>query len=317
MTVTETTLPADAAEYLAEIAARLGHLPAETREEVLSDIRAHLAELAAEPGPGMQERLGPPGRYAAELLASAGLDVVAEESPARGPWWGWRPPAELVASFRQAAGTSWWFLRAALAAAALLIVLDVNNGNLPGVGDLHGLIVGCLLAASFAVPSVWFGLEARAGGSARWPSRAATAVGAVALFVVVQALLNQYVPGGYGYGYDAPPTPAGVLTHADGRPVENIFAFDRDGKPVSVFLYDQDGRPLDDVAAVEVYGASPDSYRSTRVPTDANGTPLLNLYPRTITNGRGQTAPPPAVMTPRLAPPAEPSSSTTPPTTMP
>jgi hypothetical protein len=315
MTVTETTLPADAAEYLAEIAGRLGHLPPETREEVLADIRAHLVELAAEPGPGMQERLGPPDRYAAELLAWAGLDVVDDVPVPSGPWWTWRPPAHHLASLRQAAWTSWWLVRAAAIAGAFLFLLDVNNGNFPGVGDQHGLIVGFVLAVFLAMPSVWFGIEAGTGG-ARWPSRAATAVGAVAVVIFVHGLITQYMPS--GSRYEPSPKAPGVLTHADGRPVENIWAFDRDGKPVSVFLYDQDGRPLDDAAAVNVFG-SRDMYRSTRVPIDANGTPLLNLYPRAVANSRGQVAPPPAVVTPRLAPPQDESSttSTSPPTTTP
>lgn len=66
-----------AAEYLAGVAAALSDLPAAELAEIMDDVRAHLADLAAEFGAGagtaaFTERLGSPAAYAAELRAAAG-----------------------------------------------------------------------------------------------------------------------------------------------------------------------------------------------------------------------------------------------------
>ncbi|SFW91507.1 DUF1700 domain-containing protein [Amycolatopsis australiensis] len=69
--------------YLARVRTALADLPASEIEEILDDVRPHLAELEAELGEGARvealiERLGTPESYAAELRASGGYPPAAE-----------------------------------------------------------------------------------------------------------------------------------------------------------------------------------------------------------------------------------------------
>jgi uncharacterized membrane protein len=91
--------------YLARVRTALADLPAGEIEEILDDVRPHLAELEAELGEGARvealiERLGTPESYAAELRASGGYppaeegatQAVATTTPGlakpRIAWWG-------------------------------------------------------------------------------------------------------------------------------------------------------------------------------------------------------------------------------------
>jgi uncharacterized membrane protein len=69
--------------YLARVRTALADLPASEIEEILEDVRPHLAELEAELGEGARvealiERLGTPESYAAELRVSGGYPPAAE-----------------------------------------------------------------------------------------------------------------------------------------------------------------------------------------------------------------------------------------------
>jgi uncharacterized membrane protein len=69
--------------YLARVRTALADLPASEVEEILDDVRPHLAELEAELGEGARvealiERLGTPESYAAELRASGGYPPAGE-----------------------------------------------------------------------------------------------------------------------------------------------------------------------------------------------------------------------------------------------
>jgi uncharacterized membrane protein len=69
--------------YLARVRTALADLPASEIEEILDDVRPHLAELEAELGAGARvdaliERLGTPESYAAELRASGGYPPASE-----------------------------------------------------------------------------------------------------------------------------------------------------------------------------------------------------------------------------------------------
>ncbi|RSD23748.1 HAAS signaling domain-containing protein [Amycolatopsis eburnea] len=69
--------------YLARVRTALADLPASEIEEILEDVRPHLAELEAELGESARvealiERLGTPESYAAELRASGGYPPAGE-----------------------------------------------------------------------------------------------------------------------------------------------------------------------------------------------------------------------------------------------
>ncbi|MFJ1763519.1 DUF1700 domain-containing protein [Amycolatopsis sp. NPDC088138] len=73
--------------YLARVRTALADLPASEIEEILEDVRPHLAELEGELGEGARvealiERLGTPESYAAELRASGGYPPAGEGATA-------------------------------------------------------------------------------------------------------------------------------------------------------------------------------------------------------------------------------------------
>ncbi|WP_433793465.1 HAAS signaling domain-containing protein [Actinoplanes sp. CA-252034] len=69
------------AVYVEGVREALAGLPAATRDELLEDLPEHLAEVLAEGGGSLYERLGPPAAYAAELSATAGFTA---STPPRG-----------------------------------------------------------------------------------------------------------------------------------------------------------------------------------------------------------------------------------------
>jgi hypothetical protein len=95
---------------------------------LLEDLEDHLQEVAAEAGGPLEERLGAPGTYAAELRASAGLPAprpagrrragrrLGESRVARrlARVWGGavaHPAGAAVVGFLPELGPAWWVLR--------------------------------------------------------------------------------------------------------------------------------------------------------------------------------------------------------------
>jgi uncharacterized membrane protein len=86
--VTESVPPGATIEvdyYYERVAAALADLPQEARDELLEDLPAHFAEVVAEQGGPLVDRLGPPAAYAAEQRAAAGLDPRAVKAPDPAP----------------------------------------------------------------------------------------------------------------------------------------------------------------------------------------------------------------------------------------
>lgn len=88
-----TANPIAVREYLTRVRTALADLPAGELDEVLDDVRPHLAEIAAELGedarlPAMVARLGTPESYAAELRAAGDYPppaAAAEVTPGKQP----------------------------------------------------------------------------------------------------------------------------------------------------------------------------------------------------------------------------------------
>ncbi|MFC0111458.1 DUF1700 domain-containing protein [Kibdelosporangium aridum] len=308
--------------YLARVRTSLADLPASEVEEILEDVRPHLAELESELGPGarveaMIERLGTPESYAAELRAAGGYPPASEPGEAkktrakqglarpRIALWGlvlsavaaglvaflagvsldpdmllglgWPAPVfviSIVLLLRDGVGSvmalpemkwlsttvararekddtgkairwlgslkpAWWLLCAlALVAFGLLLMARHRQAV---------LLMPFLIAAGVA--AVWAGQ--RVGGDRRllW------VVAPVSTFVIGGLL------GGFGATVDliGNRTPYQNATsyypstdeygnqqlRYGGNQVENIYAFDAEGKPLTdVYLYDEQGRPI-------------------------------------------------------------------------
>jgi hypothetical protein len=285
------------AVYVEGVRQALGGLPAEVRDELLEDLPEHLAEVLAEGGGSLHERLGPPDAYAAELSASAGH--VAGSPPPRGeqsrvteaaarhrarisallhradvrvgPVLGYPRASEFLGLLRPA----WWVLRGYLAAMAVAFMLtgySESLGLLPRVdGDDFSAI---LLLALGVLGSIWLG---RAGLPARrWPRRFLRfGTAYLVLFAVVgffevdsAAQRDHYDEVGYL---------GGESRYSD---VRDVFVYDEQGRLLEgVRLYDQEGRQIDlgEAACYDAEGnwrqvrGAVYPYCATRAPFPADG----------------------------------------------
>ncbi|WP_446212697.1 HAAS signaling domain-containing protein [Micromonospora sp. IBSANI012] len=242
-------------DYVERVRAALADLPPAVREELTEDLPEHLAEVAAEDGGSLVERLGEPEAYAAELRAAAGagersagrpgleqrFGAVAGRVRVRlsgldtrlGPLLGYASASEFLRLLRPA----WWVLRGYLAASLLGAMTGAPLAVVPRVGSsaMAGLVllVGCVLA------SIWLGR--RDGELRRWPRfllRAGTLVLVVfALTALVQVDERARWHGDYGYD------PISVRNPYD--EVQDVYVYDREGRLVeNARLFDQNGTPI-------------------------------------------------------------------------
>ena len=287
-----TTVDGDVARYAAAVRAAFADLPAADREALLEDIEDHLVEVAAEPGGTLEERLGPPEAYAAELRAWAGLPApgatrrrlrssrLARRLQRLGAAAAAHPAGGAIVGFLPELRPAWWVLRGWLAvqlASVGLSLLFAHDITLPVPTILGSQVVGLLATGAAVVGSVALGRRGTATRRARRLTLAANA--ALGLFALV-------LLGGMGATRltDAPTydayTVSGIYSEAlpglrsDGREISNIFAFDAKGRPLrGVRLYDQDGVPL-----VATHEDNPEL--ESRLPLDKNGDAIANRYPR-------------------------------------
>jgi hypothetical protein len=88
--VNDIALSRQVEAYEHALRAAVSDLPEADADEMVRDLRTHLAEVAAEqPASTLTEIVGPPDRYATELRAAAGLEALGghEVSPAGGTGW--------------------------------------------------------------------------------------------------------------------------------------------------------------------------------------------------------------------------------------
>jgi hypothetical protein len=242
-----TGADADRAAYLEAVEEALAGLPELERQELLDDLADHLTELAAEDGP-LADRLGPPDRYAAELVASAGIEVPAPPGPpvpppplttrvtaaTRRAWTS--PTADAVRAFLPELRPGWWVLRGWAVLALLDIALD-DGPVFPIPDPFDNGFVSLVLLGVVVVASVRLG---RRGGGF---DRALTWLGALGMVVALANGSNAdqaYEPTVDPYG-----AYRGSLITPDGRTITNIWPVDADGDVVDVFLFDQEGMPIE------------------------------------------------------------------------
>lgn len=171
------------AQYAAAVGAALADLPENTRNELLEDLPAHLAEVAEEveaDGGSLEDRLGPPAAYAAELRATLGVEgarrgssLAAATAKARarlrsfdtkaGKPIGYASLSEFGSLLRPA----WWIVRGYLAAWALAAIVNTGDtGLIPRLGDTD-VLGGLLLTVAAIIASIWLGKTA-AGRRRTW-----------------------------------------------------------------------------------------------------------------------------------------------------
>jgi hypothetical protein len=325
------TITAEVARYATAVRAACADLPGPDRELLLEDLEDHLAEVAAEAGGPLSERLGQPEAYAAELRASAGLPGTGagstgsagrqgrlrlRDSEAARRLAGLWAAARAHPAWRAAAGflpelrPAWWVLRGYLAVQAIAVAMTFlfagSGFSFPVPRLLGSSLLGLLAVVAAVAGSVAVGRR----GVRSWGARGLLAAGNAALMVV--ALLLTAELGNSEAVDDYRPefatTSAGPVSglRSDGREISNIFPFDGKGRPLKdVYLVDQEGQPI-------VATNHDDEFLEPQVPLDRNGNAVAYRYPQKqqvavpVDGGEVERSPGP---TPEFRPPPGPVRS--------
>lgn len=231
-------------DYVAAVHAALSDLPDAEREDLLDDLPQHLADVHADRSGALTDLLGMPEDYAAELRATAGLDVVAVD-----PWQSLRRRLtglderlgsilgyERFVDLLRALAPAWWLVRAYLAVEVCTAATQRSGTDLlvPEIGGNR--VAGAVLLALALIGSVWLG---RRGLVRNWQRITAVVLGIV-LAVYGFALVRQATEPVQTY-VDS----VGDNTGTDTSSVSNIYPVGPDGSVLkNVRLYDQDGNPI-------------------------------------------------------------------------
>jgi len=312
--------------YLDAVRRALADLDPATRDELLEDLPEHLAEVAAEGEGSLDDRLGPPEVYAAELRAAAGvaapqpgrgLDdrVAATVRAARarlgavdtrlGPVIGYGRLSEFLRLLRPA----WWVLRGYLFAMAITAATTGTSfGLLPRLG---GSTIAAVLMLAVCIPvSIWLGR--RQAGFKPWPKRVVAIAGLLLLFFGLIGFLD--AERNHGYSNE---TTVGVSVDPY-RFIQDVYVYDENGRPMTnMLLFDQDGQPVrigdpyrckrsfEVATKLEPYQAYP--YCPDQAPYQVGPRPGLSVAPTPA-----PTAPPTSTVTPTPVPEPTTAPTTTP-----
>ncbi|WP_161628075.1 HAAS signaling domain-containing protein [Microbispora catharanthi] len=305
-------------KYAAAVREALADLPARDRDVLLEDLDEHLAEVAAEPGMSLEERLGSPEAYAAELRAAYGGRPSGGGSSLGGRLRERMsgavrrvhtrllvlPPYRQAAVFAPELRPAWWVLRGYAIALAVLAPISAP-----------GLVPGDLPAWVFTLAviwgSVWLGRRGRTRGS-RWSRALLLGADLLAAVLVVTAMADVPSTSSRGVAFDYGPRPD---VYAPGMRVErvsslggdvsNIFPYAEDGTPLhNVRLYDQDGNPI---------MLEPGFDQEFVIPCDGEP-PMRNAYPLPLrpVEHRADPAGPEATCVPATPAPTDATASATP-----
>lgn len=258
-------------DYLDAVRARLADLDPETREHLLSDTEASLLEAVEDDVTlPLEVRLGPPERFARELRAAAGLPEVPVAAPRPGLL------ARLAADRRVLAARGlarelapvWWVARGFAALTVVAQVLgDEWSVRYPVLTSALGGPLGWIALLVALAGSVALGRRERAA-TRRWPVVLNVALAIATAWVVMAAAGNAGAARG-AVEVIGPGAEPGLTQ--DGRPIVNVYPYDREGRLLQdVRLYDDTGAPLD---------VRPGEGRPRRVVVDRSGERLFNSFP--------------------------------------
>jgi hypothetical protein len=287
--MTTGTVPQDVKEYLSVVRARLDDLPAEERDDLLADVEPSILDSAEDSDAPVALRLGPPESFADELRAAAGLPPRTEGAAGASRLGLTERLTDAYRYFATSPATGWlrdlaplwWVLRGVVVVGLLELLMDQSVVE----GDDGYAFLVALAAALAAVVSIAVGL--------RRPRRngAIVVVNVMLALAAIPVLWNAISAGHAAVFDNAVVTEAPVQEPPpglayQGSPVENLYAFDREGRLLQdVRLFMQDGGPL------ELGGQDPN-----RRPVRTRGGRLaLNAFPiRYFEPGTKQVADPAA-----------------------
>ena len=302
--------------YLDAVRRALADLDPATRDELLEDLPEHLAEVAAEGEGSLEDRLGPPEVYAAELRAAAGvaapqpgrgLDdrVAATVRAARarlgavdtrlGPVIGYGRLSEFLRLLRPA----WWVLRGYLFAMLITVATTSDFGLLPRLG---GSTLAALLMLAVCVPaSIWLGR--RQYGFKPWPKR----VVAIAGLVLVVFGLTGFADAENWRRYDGGTIGVSVNPY---EYIQDVYVYDENGQPMrNVRLFDENGEPI---RIGDPYRCQQSFEVATKIDLQQPGYPYCpDRAPYQVGPRPGLTAQPIVTPTPTPTPVPEPTTTPT------
>ena len=223
----------------------------------MEDLPAHLMDVAAEVNGDIEERLGSPAIYAAELRAAAGIEPSRPSifSPTAGfladrlrhAWASWDVRLGQLLGYDRLSGfvhllrPAWWVIRGYIVAMFVLAIAFRNSRLLPstssGDGGLPAAFLGWTITLVFIAGSVRLGQRSDALPPLTiWTLRLGGAVlaGVTAIIVLnVNQTISEPWPGDSAYG-DSPEST-----------ISDIYVYDSNGNPLTgVQLFDQDGNPI-------------------------------------------------------------------------
>ncbi|MBO3733588.1 HAAS signaling domain-containing protein [Glycomyces niveus] len=246
------------ASYLAAVERHLNDLPTHIRQDLMSELDAHLTEVAADlpPGNALRDLLGSPEAYARELRDTAEVDkepvgarmrrrLADAAAPALARLKGAADRYAVSSGFTDAAELrdrlrpGWWVLRGALVAALFVYWLSAAQYGVTGY-SIFGSIPGLLLIAGALLACVWASMRFGAK-SAEWGARRRRWVAAGGLALVAFT--------GYQFmwlGFSVPVEYVETTTYYDDTPsVQDVRVYDEHGNLLTdVYLFDENGNPL-------------------------------------------------------------------------
>jgi hypothetical protein len=262
-----TTTPdrsTEIASYLAAVERHLNDLPSHIRQDLMSELDAHLTEVAAdlEPGAVLRDLLGSPEAYARELRETAEVDkepvatrmrrkVSETAAPVLA---GLKGAADRyavstghadAAELRERLRPGWWVLRGAIAAALFVYWLSAAQYGVTGY-SIFGSLPGLLLMAAVLLVCVWASMRLGAkslewrGRRRRWMIAGGIALVALAgyQFTWLYTVSSVDLISSAGYEED-------TYAYTQGQDVTDIYVYDEHGNPLTgVYLFDQNGNPL-------------------------------------------------------------------------
>lgn len=305
-------------DYAAAVRAALADLPARDRDALLEDLDEHLAEVAAEPGMSLEERLGSPEAYAAELRAAYGGRPSSGGSSLGGRLRERMsgavrrvhtrllvlPPYRQAAVFAPELRPAWWVLRGYAIALAVLAPISA-----PGL--IPGDIPAWVFTLAVVWGSVWLGRRGRARAS-RWGRVLLLGANLVTAVLVIAAMADVPSTSSRSVAFDYGPRPQAYApgmrvesVSSLGGDISNILPYAEDGTPLhNVRLYDQDGNPI---------MLDPGFDQEIVIPCDGEP-PIRNAYPLPLkpVERRADPTGPEATCVPATPAPTDVTASPTP-----